>query len=83
MTREEWEIIEKPNLKNKKEIALLQKLLNRGTIWSYRIGREVPDLVEAGYLQYPTRHTYGYWGEHIPTRAEYDRMHKKDKRLKA
>lgn len=86
MIRQLWEILEDPDIDNKEEMAVIQKLVDTGEVWGLEghIGRMVHDLIEAGYLQFPDHRTYDYWGNPFPTRAEWEAYKKKlDEQAKA
>lgn len=67
------EILEDPNIDDKREMAILQEMVDDGSIWGLEghIGHLAMDLLEADILQFPEERTYDYWKNPIPTRAEW------------
>ena len=84
-----WDIMADPDINNKEELAMLQKLVDSGEIWHMEgfIGRIAADLLEYGYLKYPENRTYDFYHNPVPTRKEWEAYKKhqaeleKEKRL--
>ncbi len=69
-----WDIMVDPDINNKEELAMLQKLVDSGEIWHLEgsIGRMAADLLENGYLKYPENRTYDFYHNPVPTREEWE-----------
>ncbi len=76
-----YEVLMDPDPDNKEELAVLQKMVDSGDIWSLEgyLGRAAMDLIEMGYLHFPDHVTYDYWGNRLPTRKEWEAMKNAEK----
>jgi hypothetical protein len=63
---------EEGTLPDGKVIKMFQRMVNDGSVWGLQgfYGRTAQDLLDAGLIKYPTKRTYDYYGNPIPTRAE-------------
>jgi hypothetical protein len=62
---------ESGEMSEERERKFFQEMVNDGSVWKLQgcYGRRAMALLEAGVIKYPTKQTYDYYGNPIPTRA--------------